>query len=149
MVSVIEGHPDIEDLETFLEETETAALLVVHEGRLVLERYGQGYDDDSLQNTFSVSKSVMSALVGLAARDSALELDAPITRYLPELARRDRRFDAITVEHLLDMRSGIRYDPDISFPFFTEDNPLIYYSQDLESVVLDRTGIAAPPGEFQ
>ncbi len=149
VAEVLEQHPEIDELGVFLEQTETTAFLVVHEGRLVEERYLGGHDRESAQNTFSVSKSVASALVGLAARDGRVELGAPITRYLPELGERDERFAAITVEHLLDMRSGIRYSDDVTFPFVNSDDPLIYYHPDLESIVLERTTIASPPGEFR
>ncbi len=146
---VLEQHPDVENLATLLEETETTAFLVVHGGRLVEERYLQGNDRSSVQNTFSVSKSLTSALVGLAVSDGVVDLEAPITHYLPELGERDERFERITVENLLDMRSGIRYSHDISFPFVNGDDPQIYYHPDLESVLLEKTEIASPPGAFQ
>ncbi len=147
--ALFEEHPDIESFDRWLDETETTALLVVHRGRLVAERYLRGYDRSSLQNSFSISKSVTSALVGVAVRDGLVEASAPVTRYLPELARRDQRFDRITVAQLLDMVSGIRYSSEVEFPFFTADNPLIYYHPDLESVLLERTVVASPPGGFQ
>jgi CubicO group peptidase (beta-lactamase class C family) len=149
VAQVLELHPDVEELGAFLEETETTAFLVVHKGQLVEERYLRDHNHESVQNTFSVSKSIMSALVGLALRDGVLELDAPITRFLPELGKRDERFAGITVESLLDMRSGIRYSGDVTFPFVTSDDPLIYYHPDLESIVLGRTSIASEPGTFQ
>lgn len=148
VAQVLELHPDIENLETFLEETETTAFLTVHHGQLVMERYLRGHDQTTVQNTFSVAKSVTSALVGLAARDGLLDYEASIIRYLPELGERDPRFADITVEHLLDMRSGIRFSEEISFPFVTADNALIYYHPDLASVVLEKTTIAANPGVF-
>lgn len=149
VAAVFEQSPRVERFATFLDETETTAFLVLHEGRLIEERYLRGHDRTSPQNSFSVSKSLTSALVGLAVRDGLLTLDAPITRYLPELERRDRRFAEITVENLLDMRSGIRYSHEVSFPFFNADDALVYYFPDLESVVVERTSVAAPPGEFQ
>lgn len=147
--ALAEQYPGIEQFGTFLKETETTAFLVVHEGQLVEERYLRGHSRESLQNTFSVSKSLASALVGLALRDESLQLDAPVTRFLPELGNRDERFAEITVEHLLDMRSGIRYTSKVSFPFVNSDDPLIYYHPDLESVVLERTVVESPPGTFQ
>lgn len=149
VAAVLEEHPGVEDLGAFLEETETTAFLVVHHGRLVEERYLRGHDRDSFQNTFSVSKSITSALVGLAVRDGYLSLDAPITVVLPELAEHDDRFGDITVEHLLDMRSGIRYSSAVEFPFINADDALIYYHPDLQSILLGRTTIASPPGTFQ
>jgi CubicO group peptidase (beta-lactamase class C family) len=149
VAGVVEQHQDVESLQALLEETETSAFLVVHHGRLVEERYLPGHDRESVQNTFSVSKSITSALVGLAVRDGLSTLDAPVTRCLPELARRDERFGDITVRHLLDMRSGIRYSQEIAFPFVNADKALIYYHPDLESIVLDRISIKSPPGTFQ
>lgn len=149
VAGLIEQHPDIDKFDTFLENTDTSAFLIVHEGNLITERYLQGHDRESLQNTFSVSKSVTSALIGLARHDGALELEAPITRYLPELAERDERFGRITVDHLLNMRSGIEYSHDTSFPFVNADDALIYYHPDLESIALKTTTIASDPGTFQ
>ena len=149
VVAAIERHPAVDRFDELLDRTGTTAFLVLHRGRLVAERYLRGHDRDSLQNSFSVSKSVTSALVGLAVRDGALDVGAPITRYLPELAERDPRFAAIRVEQLLDMRSGIRFSSTVGFPFITADKALIYYHPDLRSVLLEQTEIAAPPGSFQ
>ena len=57
VAEIIEQHPDVERLEVMLETTETTAFLVMHQGRLVEERYLLGHDQESLQNSFSVSKS--------------------------------------------------------------------------------------------
>lgn len=149
VIDALEAHPDIVDFNGFMEATSTTALLVVHNEQLVLERYGLGHDAHSVENTFSVSKSLASALVGLAAADGLLRLDDPITRYLPELGQRDERFEAITIENLLDMTSGIAYSRDIKFPIVNNDDPLVYYHPDLESVVLNRTEIDSAPGPFK
>lgn len=149
VAELVAEHSGVESLQTFLEQTETTAFLVAHQDRLVEERYLQGHDARSLQNTFSVSKSLTSALLGLASHDGLVELGAPITHYLPELEERDERFADITLEHLLDMRSGIRYSSKVSFPFVNADNALIYYHPDLASIVLEQTTIASEPGGFQ
>ncbi len=96
-----------------------------------------------------LSESCTSSDLGSTRKGECPSSDAPITRFLPELAERDRRFSEITVENLLDMQSGIRYSHDVRFPFVNADDPLIYYHPDLESVVLARTAIATPPGTFQ
>lgn len=149
VVDVLEAYPRIDTVDQFLEHTQTSAFLIVHGGQLVLERYGLGHDSESIENTFSVSKSVTSALVGLAVADGVLALDDPITDYLPELRKRDQRFGAITIENLLDMVSGIAYSRDIRFPIINNDDPLVYYHPDLASVVLQRTEIDSAPGTFR
>lgn len=145
---VLEQHPEVRDLGALLEQTGTSAFLVVHDGRLLAEHYLNGHDRNSFQNTFSVSKAVTSAVVGLAVRDGLVGLDDSITEFLPELGTRDHRFSEITVEDLLDMRSGIRYSSGVGFPFVNADDALVYYHPDLESIVLGRTAIESPPGSF-
>jgi CubicO group peptidase (beta-lactamase class C family) len=149
VITLIESQPGIEDFDGFLTATDTTAFLVVHDGKIVLEQYLKGHDESSAENTFSVAKSITSALVGLAIRDGYLRLDAPITEYLPELSARDRRFEDVTIESLLNMRSGIRYVDGVTFPFFTSDDPLSYYFPRLETILLERTLVEAPPGRFQ
>lgn len=149
VVRLIEAQPGIESIEDFLTDTDTTAFLVMHDGELVLERYLKGHSESSAENSFSVAKSITSALVGLAIRDDYLKLEAPITEYLPELLARDPRFRDVTIESLLNMRSGIRYVDGIKFPIFNSDDPLSYYYPNLETILLERTLVEAPPGKFQ
>ena len=85
------------------------SLLVSHRGELVLERYYHGARRERSANIKSASKSVVSALVGVALERSLIPgVWTPIVTYFPELARDvDPRKRAITVEHLLTMRSGL------------------------------------------
>lgn len=88
----------------------TAALLVVHRGRLVYERYGRPADSRTRLRSWSIAKSVTHALVGLAV-ERGLDISAPAA--VPEwYERRDDPRQAITVEHLLRMRSGLRFATD-------------------------------------
>lgn len=85
------------------------SLLVSHRGELVLERYYGGARATQAANIKSASKSVISALVGVAvSRGFIKSLDQPIADYFPELARDpEPRKRAITIEDLLTMRSGL------------------------------------------
>ncbi len=75
------------DLDEFLRETDTIALVVVHEARLVRERYFDGATRESLQTSFSVAKSFVSTLVGIAIDEGLIgSVDDSVTEYLPELA---------------------------------------------------------------
>jgi CubicO group peptidase (beta-lactamase class C family) len=96
-------------VEGVLRDTGTLAFLVVHEDRLVYERYFGGSDRQTLQTSFSVAKSVLSTLIGVAIDEGVIDsLDDPVTTYLPELAERDARFERITLRHLVTMSSGLR-----------------------------------------
>src|SRR6187431_1384517 len=85
------------------------SLLVSHRGTLVLERYFNGARAAQPANIKSASKSVISALIGIAVSKGVIRsVDQPIADYFPELATdpvtQKRR---ITIEDLLTMRSGL------------------------------------------
>lgn len=85
------------------------SLLVSRRGEVLFERYYNGARRERAANIKSASKSVVSALVGIALDRTLIpDVSTPITTYFPELARDpDRRKAAITVEHLLMMRPGL------------------------------------------
>ena len=130
-------------LEEWLEQTGTRALLVVHHDRLVYERYLDDAGPGVRETSFSAAKSVVSTLVGIAADEGLLDVDAPVTRYLPELAARDERFARIRVRDLLTMSSGIRY-VEQGLPW--SDDALTYYGTDLRALALERPRIEEGPG---
>ena len=108
----------------------TRAFLVVHRGKLIAERYAEGFDKDSVQIGWSMGKSVTSALVGVAVQKGWLELDqpAPIAEWQAEGDPRA----AIRVRDLLRMSSGldfVRIEP-TEPAFFSSDNHhfLVYFA---------------------
>jgi CubicO group peptidase (beta-lactamase class C family) len=132
-------------MDEFLRETDTLAFLVVHEDRVVSERYFDGATRETLQTSFSAAKSFVSTLVGIAI-DAGLigSVEDPVTDYLPELAERDPRFREITLRALLTMSSGIRYEEG-GFPSLGDDT-YTYYGVDLRDLALNGTRIQQPPG---
>ena len=88
------------------------SLLVVRHGRLVAEEYYHGDGPDSLNDVRSVTKSVVSTLIGIAEGQGRLALDAPIGDHLPaaQTAGLDPGKLAVTVENLLTMSSGFAWD---------------------------------------
>jgi len=85
------------------------SLLASRRGEVVLERYFNGTRPGRAANVKSVSKSIISALVGIAIdRGLIAGPETPIRTYFPELAKdRDARKHGITIEDLLTMRSGL------------------------------------------
>ena len=131
-------------LGEFLEEHSTRAFIVLHRGRLVYERYFNGGSREELETSFSVAKSFLSTLIGIAIDEGAISgLDEPITRRLPELRERDPRFARIRIRDLLSMSSGIRYEED-GMPW--SDDTVTYYGTDLREVALEDTEIEQAPG---
>ena len=85
------------------------SLLVLHRGELVAEAYFHGAGPETPANLKSVTKSVTSALVGVALRDGRIRsLDDPLGAYLPEVAAAHPDKAVITLRELLTMSSGLR-----------------------------------------
>ena len=64
------------DLERYLDDTRTAAFVVMRDDRVVYERYARGYGADSMLNSFSIAKAVVGTLVGIAESEGLLDLVA-------------------------------------------------------------------------
>jgi CubicO group peptidase (beta-lactamase class C family) len=134
------------DFDRFLRTNETLAFLVVHDDRLVFERYFLGSDRATLQTSFSVAKSILSTLIGIAIEEGHIgSVEDPVTEFVPELLERDRRFEEITLRHLLTMSSGLRYVEQEN-PLPWGDDITTYYGVDLRDAALEDTVIERPPG---
>jgi hypothetical protein len=119
------------DLEAALESTSTNALVVVKDGNIVYETYRNGSDENTRFLTFSVAKSYVSTLIGLALDDGAIKsLDDKVTDYLPEM--KGSGYDGPTIRDLLRMRSGVDWLEVYEFGSDTQltkvhDNSLVAY----------------------
>ena len=129
-----------------LGRTETLAFVVLHDDEVVYERYFGGADRRTRQTSFSVAKSFLSTLIGIAIDEGAIGgVQDRVTDYVPELTERDARFERITLRHLLTMSSGLRYEEqDAPLPW--GDDVSTYYGTDLRAVALDETEIMEEPG---
>jgi CubicO group peptidase (beta-lactamase class C family) len=101
--------------DTFMKENRLAGLLIIKDGRIVLERYGLGRTAQDRWTSFSVGKSVTSTLIGAAIKDGYIKsLDAPVTDYLPGL--KGSAYEGVTIRHLLTMTSGVKWNEDYQDP---------------------------------
>jgi CubicO group peptidase (beta-lactamase class C family) len=87
---------------------ETRALLVLHGGEIVAERYAEGYGARTPFVGWSMSKTVTALLIGALVSEGRLELDA--SPPIPAWQRAGDPRGAITLRHLLQMRSGLRHE---------------------------------------
>jgi len=103
------------DVDDYMAGQRSAALLVVHDGRLRLERYGLDFGADGRWTSFSVAKSITSVLVGAALRDGFIRsMDDKVSDYLPEM--KGSAYDEVSVRQLLTMTSGVRWNEDYADP---------------------------------
>jgi CubicO group peptidase (beta-lactamase class C family) len=133
------------DLNQFMTETGTSAFIVLRGDELLTERYYNGASRDSVMTSFSMAKSFLSALVAIAIAEGRIgSVDDPITKYVPELAKRDPAFARITLRDLLSMSSGLKYS-ELGLPW--SDDSLTYYDPDLRRLALQGTQVDGPPGQ--
>jgi len=97
-----------------LEETYTDGFLVLHQGTIVAEHYFNGMVPDVPHLLMSVSKSVTSAVAGVLAGRGELTASARVEEIVPELG--GTSFAGTTVQDLLDMRAGTRFDESYDNP---------------------------------
>ena len=85
------------------------SLLVVRNGDVVVDAYFYPYDGGTVHDLASVTKSVMTTLIAIAAEQGKLDLDQPMVSFFPDrtIANRDARKERITVRHLASMASGL------------------------------------------
>lgn len=109
---------------------ETRALLIMHGGEIVAERYGEGYDEDTRFISWSMAKSFTGALIGFMVADGRLVLDDPAP--VPAWQRSGDPRGDITLRHLLHMSSGLQHTE-----VGPEDGKTIYEADTQRMLFLD------------
>lgn len=131
------------DLDRVLADNGTLAFLVLHNDRLIAERYYNGHRRETLSMSFSMAKSFLSILIGCAIADGLIEsVEQPVTDFVPEL--RSAGYDRVTIRHLLQMTSGMNYT-EADNPFGL--HPHFYYSENLVEDCLALT-LRDEPGAY-
>lgn len=129
----------LEEAAAIADALDSYCLLVIRNGQLVFERYFRGHDAYTPQKSFSVAKSYTSALVGIAiARGDIEGLDQSAADFIPEWQGTSR--EAITIEHLLTMTSGLHWD------VFTDYVSMVTLSDDHSGFAVGLAHDGAPGG---
>ena len=93
----------------------TDGLLILHNDKILYENYWNGNDQYSKHISWSVAKSFLSALIGIAVQDGLIEsLDDPATKYLPDFA--GTGYEGIKIKNILQMSSGVSFNEDYADP---------------------------------
>lgn len=104
-----------EGVEGYMTRQRMAGVIVLQHGKVRLEKYGLGFAANGRWASFSMAKSITSALAGAALRDGAIKsLDDKVTDYIPGL--RGSVYDVVTVRQLLTMTSGVKWSENYSDP---------------------------------
>lgn len=103
------------DLFDYLAYNRVAGLLILKDGKVVLEDYELGTGRETRWPSFSMAKSVSSTLVGAALQQGMMKsLDDPIAQYLPEL--KNGAYAGVSIRNVLQMASGVKWDETYTDP---------------------------------
>ncbi|RIJ43153.1 serine hydrolase domain-containing protein [Pontibacter oryzae] len=131
------------ELEQLHQDLESIAFLVVKDDSILYEQYWDGYSDESLSNSFSMAKSIVSMLIGVAIKEGKIEsVDQPVGDFLPRFRKGNKA--KIRIKHLLWMSSGLNWDESYSNPFSMTTEA--YYGTDLKKVI-NRLDAEDEPGQ--
>ena len=97
-----------QEFMTIIDSNDTHAFLVIQDGKLVYEKYWDGYDSTRLSGSFSAAKSIVSLLVGIALDEGKIKsLDEPVANYVDHF--KTNGLEKVTIKNLLTMSSGTNY----------------------------------------
>ena len=122
----------------------TVAYVVIKNDSIIFEEYWNGYSSDSSSNSFSMAKSWISTLVGIAIKEGKIEsINQKACDFLPEFCEGDN--SKITIKHLLTMSSGLDWDEDYHDPL--GQTAEAYFAPNLKKQMM-RLKAVEPPGEI-
>ena len=122
----------------------TVAYVVIKNDSIIFEEYWNGYSADSSSNSFSMAKSWISTLVGIAIKEGKIEsINQKACDFLPEFCEGDN--SKITIKHLLTMSSGLDWDEDYHDPL--GQTAEAYFAPNLKEQMM-RLKAVETPGEI-
>ena len=121
-----------QEFMTIIDSNDTHAFLVIQDGKLVYEKYWDGYDSSTLSGSFSAAKSIISLLIGIAVDEGKIKsVEEPAGNYLPHF--KTNGLEKIRIKDLLTMSSGTNYNEGDKSYFSM--NAYGYYGEDEEYMV--------------
>ncbi|MCB0395250.1 MAG: serine hydrolase [Flavobacteriales bacterium] len=125
-----------------IESLDPVAFLVFRNDSLLFERYWDGLDQNGISGSFSMAKSVVGALIGVAIGEGRIRnVDQPVGDFIPSFKEGDK--GKITIRHLLTMSSGLDWDESYASPLSVTTRA--YYGDNIP-VLVDEMKAIEPPG---
>jgi CubicO group peptidase (beta-lactamase class C family) len=135
------------EVEDWIAARRVTALVILKDGQVVHESYHLGTGPGDLRISWSVAKSLLSALFGIVLAEGHIDsLDDPVTKYAPPLA--GSAYDGVTVRHILTMSSGVAFNEDY-LDFWSDINRMgrvLALGQSMDGFAASLKDRAAEPG---
>lgn len=131
-----------EDIEPD-QNIDTRAVIVIHKGRIIAEKYAESFTAEMPQLGWSMTKTVTAALTGLLAADGLVHLDA--TANIPEWQEQGDQRRYITINNLMQMSSGLEYSEVYTAGSMSDVILMLYTTGDTAAFAIDKP-LAQQPG---
>jgi CubicO group peptidase (beta-lactamase class C family) len=129
------------ELLSEIESFDPAAFLIVKSDKIIYEKYWGNYNENSQTNSFSMAKTFVGLLIGIAIDEGKINsVNDPVSDYLPQYKSNPE----LTIKHLLTMSSGINFDESYRSPF--GHMAKAYYGTDIKELN-DEYSVTNSPGE--
>ncbi len=127
---------------TMLVEKESVAFLVIQNDSLRYEEYWDRQNPNTVSNSFSMAKSIVGILIGIAADEGKLNINDPVGKYLPQFSEGENA--KLTIRNLLTMSSGLNWNESYTslFSITTE----AYYGRHLDHII-EGLEVVSEPGK--
>lgn len=126
-----------------VEAMQSIAYVIIKNDSMIHEQYWDGYGEDSHTNSFSMAKTFVSILVGIAIDEGKIKsVDQLVGDFLPEYKTGENA--KLTIKHLLTMSSGVNFDENYVSPLAYP--AAAYYGTDLK-VLTDKYSVSEEPGK--
>ncbi len=123
-----------ENLLSAMESYQTISFLVIQNDSVRFEKYWDNYSSSSITNSFSMAKTFVGILVGIAIDEGKIKsLDQPVGDFLPEFKEGDNA--KLTIRHLITMSTGINFDENYVNPLAYP--AAAYYGGDLRKLTMN------------
>ncbi len=128
-----------------MDHFQTTAFIVIEDTSLIFESYWDDYTENSKSSSFSMAKSIVSLLIGIAIDEGLIgSVDDPVSKYIPEF---DNKKYNITIRDLLTMGSGLKWNESYFNPFSVTTKA--YYGINVNKLALYAKSIKPPAEDFE
>jgi CubicO group peptidase (beta-lactamase class C family) len=108
MSAAFDGHTYYDPKDSWMQDAKTIGVVVLYQGKIVAERYAEGWNAHTQYRTYSAAKSFTNLMAGSRVLEGKLDIDAPVL--FPQWSAPDDPRRTITTRHFLNMSSGLECD---------------------------------------
>ena len=131
---------------TEFEQYDPVAYLVIKDGEILYEEYWDGYSDQSLSNSFSAGKTIVSLLIGIAIDEGFIKsVDQKVKDFIPSFDSPENK--SLSIRNVLTMSSGLNWDEAYSSPFSMTTEA--YYGTNLVGLINSLKVVKEPGKQFE